>query len=233
MVISLKKTALLCTVALSVVLSACAVTSSKDTEKATDIPQKTDVKEKEIKKGQIEISKDNDGLVLATAQVDDLASLELVMKSGTYSYDHYSYEAKHSGEFYLQYYKENTMVSERKIEGVSGDSQAEFHAYFHIEMEDYNKDGNPDFLIGQDMSDVGTYYRMYSIVDQKIVQLDLGTKENMIYAYSNQPTYEWKKSGKDAWEYEEYDRDKGLRKIKLKWSGDRFKIVERGNFVKS
>ena len=55
----------------------------------------------------------------------------------------------------------------------------------------------------------------------------------MIYAYSNHPTYEWKKSGKDAWEYEEYDRDKGLRKIKLKWSGHRFKIVERGNFVKS
>lgn len=223
----MKKIILFGTVVLSVALSACTASSSK---KITSTPKKTDLQKTTSKNRKIDISKDNDGLVLAYAQVDDLESLELVMKNGTYSYDHYSFKACYSGEFYLQYYQENNMISEKRVEGLSNE-QAVFDSYFHIDTQDYNKDGNLDFLIGQDMSEVGTYYRMYSLIDGKIEQLDLGTEENVIYAFSNQANYELKQCGKDEWDYEQYIRGKGIiRNIKIKWDGNKFEEIERGDF---
>ena len=225
----MKKKILLSAVVLSVTLSACTASSPEKSEKVRSTPQKTDMSKTKSENQKIDISKDNDGLVLAYAQVGDLESLELVMKNGTYSYDHFSFKACYSGEFYLQYYQENTMISEKRVEGLS-DNQAVFDAYFHIDTQDYNKDGNLDFLIGQDMSEVGTYYRMYSLIDEKIEQLDLGTEENVIYAFSNQADYALKQSGKDAWEYEQYIQGKGIRSIKIKWDGNKFEEIERGNF---
>lgn len=210
-------------------LSACTSKGPGKEGKVTSAPQETELKKTTSKENGIEISKDNDGLVLAYAQVGDLESLELVMKNGTYSYDHYSFKSCYSGEFYLQYYQENTMISEKRIEGLS-DEQAVFDSYFHIDTQDYNKDGYLDFLIGQEMSEVGTYYRMYSLIDGKIEQLDLGTEENVIYAFSNQANYELKRCAKDTWEYEQYIQGKGSRKIKIKWDGNKFEEIEKGSF---
>lgn len=225
----MKRTILLSIGILLVALSACTSKTPEKPEKVTSAPQETGQKKTISKENGIEVSKDNDGLVLGYAQIGDLESLELVMKHGTYSYDHYAFKACYSGAFYLQYYQEDTMISEKRIEGLS-DEQAVFDSYFHIDTQDYNKDGNSDFLIGQEMSEVGTYYRMYSLIDGKIEQLDLGTEDNVINAFSNQANYELKQCGKDTWEYEQYMQGKGIRTIKIKWTGNKFEEVERGEF---
>lgn len=60
--------------------------------------------------------------------------------------------------------------------------------------------------------------------------MDLGTEENVIYAFSNQADYELRQCGKDEWEYEQYIQGKGIRNIKIKWDGNKFEEIERGDF---
>lgn len=169
-----------------------------------------------------------DEMVIASKQIGNLDYVEIVMKTGTYTYDHYEHKADYNGEFYIQHYKEGELINEKEIEALN-DTDVSFSDKFKLYVNDYNNDRCDDFLLGQCMSTNGTYYRMYTIVeDGSIKQLNVGTKDNLLYINNSQASCELEKDKNDIWKYNQYDQEKGITTIiKIKWNKDKFEEIDR------
>ena len=168
----------------------------------------------------------NNSLVLGSGELDDgTGSIQVVLKCGEYSYDNLSKRASYKGNFYIQYYVDDELVSETKFVGING--AAEFSGEFKIISKDYNNDGSSDFLIGQSAGSNGTKYRMFSInKDKEIYQISMGSAD-FIYAASTLASYELTKEDENVWSYQQYDQNSGNCIVKLKWNGEKFEELER------
>ena len=155
-------------------------------------------------------------LVLASAQMAEFEYIEIVMKKGTYSYDQFLQKATYTGEFYMQHYKENELVNELKIEDFAN-SDTYFNGAFQLYLNDYNNDGNKEFLVGQGMSERGTYYRMYTLSDKnEFKQIDVGNEDNCLYIYCDSASCDLENVDADNWKYKQYDQEKGTLEIQNK-----------------
>lgn len=199
-------------------LTACDSNIEKNGKKAIETNQPEE-------KADIKIQ---DEMVIASKQIGNLDYVEIVMKTGTYTYDHYEQKADYNGEFYIQHYKEGELINEKEIEALN-DTDVSFSDKFKLYVNDYNNDGCDDFLLGQCMSTNGTYYRMYTIVeDGSIKQLNVGTKDNLLYINNSQASCELEKDENDIWKYNQYDQEKGITTIiKIKWNKDKFEEIDR------
>lgn len=214
-------------------LTACAnrVTSVSDTNETMEVvstdkitPIPTSIHTQESK-----IILEND-FVLASAQIGTFKYIEIVMKNGTYEYEQTRQLPTYQGDFYIQYYEENKLVHEMKIEPFSFvDDETIFHGTFRLYVKDYNQDGNVEFLLGQGFSDKGTYYRMYSLLEDKTFkQIDVGTDNNCLFIWENDGSYELKKQDDKTWKYNQYNQEDGtVWEITIQRNGTSFEEKEK------
>lgn len=192
-------------------------TPTKETENSTAEP--TDTKENSITL--------KSPLVLASTDIGTLEYVDVVMKNGTYAYDHMNYQGEYKGEFYLQHYKEEELINETKLEPFV-DNEVIFKDSFPLYAEDYNGDGNVDFLVGERLNENVGYYQMYTLTEENTFeQLDVGTEENYLCISGGNGSYELEKKGKNTWKYDLYDQEKGWQEITIQWNGSAFEEKER------
>lgn len=224
----MKKTKIFALSLLLLTMTACTSSSEQKTPAETTVPavEAGDSTAAPIDSKETSITL-NTPLVLASKDIGLFDYIDVVMKSGTYEYDHMHCQDRYQGEFYLQHYKDEKLVNETKLEPFL-DDEIMFNDTFTLYTKDYNGDGNVDFLIGENINDKGTYYRMFTLTEKNTFeQLDVGTEGNYLYIYDGELSCKLEKKGKNTWKYKQYDMEKGVSEITIQWNGSAFEEIER------
>jgi len=117
------------------------------------------------------------------------------------------------------------IVSELDLNKAFGDGDLLFNSRFQIKFDDYNNDGNPDFVLGQYASSNGNVYRLFTIKDDGIELLPLKTGEIFSSGGRSRYTTEFEKFGKNGFINFYYDNTKGKNiKQYFVWDGSQFEL---------
>ncbi|WP_159881754.1 hypothetical protein [Paenibacillus puerhi] len=131
------------------------------------------------------------------------------------------------GEFRLQWFDE----SGNELHGISlnssfRDESLTFNREFQIHTDDYNGDGDLDFVIGQYASSNGYTYRMFTLNQAERCIQELGLQPaSELFISSGEGTYSipLEKTGTDSFRIGYYDNSKGVQVESVyKWEKDRF-----------
>ena len=198
---------------LIILLSSCNTNNDVQKSEPTPIVSTSNEKQNNMKL--------EDDFVLGRGSFDEDKSIEVVMRTGSFSYDRLANRRQYTGIFYIQYYQQDQLISESKLDNIAGGT-IRFHSFFDIKIQDYNADGNFEFLIGSAAGSNGCRYNMYTITENdEIKRLKVG-EYDYIYAANSTSSYALTEEGNGIWSYKQYDQEKGYMKITLKWDGEKF-----------
>ena len=104
-----------------------------------------------------------------------------------------------------------------------------FNRTFLLQLEDYNNDGSPDFVIGQYGSSNGNLYRLFTIKNDKIEPLPVKTGEILSSGGRSRYTTEFEKFAKSGfinWYYNNAEQ-RNIRQYFV-WDGTQFVVKPGG-----
>lgn len=97
---------------------------------------------------------------------------------------------------------------------------------FDLILDNYNADGQLDFLLGQRFSSNGSTYKIFSIQETyEIIELPIEGNTDLYIADSRHSTY-LERDAEGILYYTTYDQQKGHQQKRLLWQDERFIVLE-------
>lgn len=115
------------------------------------------------------------------------------------------------GKFHIQLVDDKgNIISELDLNKAFNEQKLNFQSTFSIEFDDYNNDGNIDFVIGQYASSNGNVYKLFTISpDGKIEELLIGGQSEIFSSGGNRYSKKFEKIDMTSFKNQYYDNSKG------------------------
>ena len=144
------------------------------------------------------------------------------------------YGSNWEGKFHIQLVDDKgNIISELDLNKAFNEQKLNFQDVFSVEFDDYNNDGNIDFVIGQYASSNGNIYKLFTILpDGKIAALPIKGQPEIFSSGGNRYSKKFEKIGMTTFISQYYDNSKGeMVETYYSWSDNenQFVIIKGDN----
>jgi hypothetical protein len=136
------------------------------------------------------------------------------------------------GKFHIQLVDDKgNIISELDLNKAFNEQKLNFQSTFSIEFDDYNNDGNIDFVIGQYASSNGNVYKLFTISpDGKIEELLIGGQSEIFSSGGNRYSKRFEKIDMTSFKNQYYDNSKGKTvETYYSWSDNENQFIIKGD----
>jgi beta-lactamase regulating signal transducer with metallopeptidase domain len=134
------------------------------------------------------------------------------------------------GEFHIQLVDgKGNIISELDLNKAFNEQELNFQSAFDIEFDDYNNDGNIDFVIGQYAFSNGNVYKLFTISsDGKIEVLPIEGQSEIFSSGGNRYSKRFEKIDTTSFKNQYYDNSKGKTvETYYSWSNSENRFIKR------
>lgn len=136
------------------------------------------------------------------------------------------------GKFHIQLVDDKgNIISELDLNKAFNKQKLNFQSTFSIEFDDYNNDGNIDFVIGQYASSNGNTYKLFTISpDGKIEELLIEGQSEIFSSGGNRYSKRFEKIDMTSFKNQYYDNSKGKTvETYYSWSDNENQFIIKGD----
>jgi len=136
------------------------------------------------------------------------------------------------GKFHIQLVDDKgNIISELDLNKAFNEQKLNFQSTFSIEFDDYNNDGNIDFVIGQYASSNGNTYKLFTISpDGKIEELLIEGQSEIFSSGGNRYSKRFEKIDMTSFKNQYYDNSKGKTvETYYSWSDNENQFIIKGD----